>query len=69
MKEPLKRGTRVFVAQVGFPQYGEHARIWRRVEPSPVPGEYWYSYRVERQKKLSGLIVHESWITVIDNRP
>jgi hypothetical protein len=63
-KQPFKRGTRVFVAQAGFPQYGQHATIVRRVpSPTTVPGDRWYSYRVDGAKKPAGLIVHESWLS------
>lgn len=66
----LKRGTRVFIAQVGFPEYGQHARIHGVVSNvADRPDDVWYRYRVEGERKLAGLICHESWVTVTDDRP
>lgn len=67
MIEVLKRGTKVSTAQVGFPQHAQAGTVmgYER-DVTSLPGDRWY--RVSHGAGR-GMIYHESWITVTDQRP
>jgi hypothetical protein len=58
----LKRGKRVLVHQVGFPQYASMGTVLRKASPSPVAGEDWFIVRCDDDRPNGGGCYHPSWL-------